>query len=105
MEATSTQTNLSIIQSATPPAGPSAPRTFLNMMVALFLGTGIACAAAVAFELLDRRVRTNEDVYAQLGAPLVGVLLKTENAPKGLLTRRAPPWVIHRNLPAPTGLN
>lgn len=105
MEASSTQTNLSIIQEAQPPLSPASPKSVLNTIVALVLGTLLACATAIGVELIDRRVRSNEDIIRQLGMPLVGVLLKTENAPKGLLTRRAPPWIIHRTLPSPSGNN
>lgn len=103
MESASAQTNLSVIQEAIPPASASAPKSWLNLGIAMILGTLIACATAMAVELIDRRVRSNEDVLRELGVPLVGVLLKTENAPKGLLTRKAPPWVIQRNLPSALG--
>lgn len=103
MESASAQTNLSVIQEAVPPTSASAPKTTLNLAIAMVLGTLIACATAMAVELIDRRVRSNEDVLRELGVPLVGVLLKTENAPKGLLTRKAPPWVIQRNLPFAPG--
>lgn len=103
MESASAQTNLSVIQEAIPPTSASAPKSLLNLAIAMLLGTLIACATAMAVELIDRRVRSNEDVLRELGVPLVGVLLKTENAPKGLLTRKAPPWVIQRNLPSALG--
>lgn len=103
MESASAQTNLSVIQEAIPPTTASAPKSTVNLLIALVLGSLIACATAMAVELIDRRVRSNEDVLRELGVPLVGVLLKTENAPKGLLTRKAPPWVIQRNLPFANG--
>ena len=39
-------------------------------------------------ELNDRRVRTPDDVLMELNLPLVGVLLKSEEAPSGLLRRK-----------------
>lgn len=104
MEVQAASTSLAVLEKAMPPTSHSTPRSFLNTVIAMFLGTILAVATAVIMELLDRRVRTNDDIQEQLGMPLVGVLLKTENAPKGLLTRKAPPWVIHRHslaAPAP----
>jgi chain length determinant protein EpsF len=89
-------TSLAVLEKAIPPATPSAPRSLLNTAVAFVLGSLLAVAAAILIELLDRRVRTNQDMQQQLNVPLIGVLLKTENAPKGLLTRRVPPWVMHQ---------
>jgi polysaccharide biosynthesis transport protein len=106
MEVQVASTSLAVLEKAMPPSTPSYPRTYLNVFVALVLGTALAAAAALLVELIDRRVRTNTDVQQQLGLPLLGVLLKTENAPRGLLTRKAPPWIINRGaLIAPPSTN
>jgi len=100
-------TSLAVLEKANIPQDPSTPRPVLNTVVAFILGSLLAVAAALLVEMLDQRVRTNQDLQQQLGVPLIGVLLKTENASKGLLTRRVPPWVIHRGtaLPSPTPSN
>lgn len=97
-------TSLAVLEKAIPPTSASAPRTVVNTIVALFLGSLLAVAAAVLVELLDHKVRVNQDIQTQLGVPLVGVLLKSENASRGILTRKTPPWVIHRGsmLPSPS---
>jgi polysaccharide biosynthesis transport protein len=97
-------TSLAVLEKAIPPNKPSSPRTVLNTVIALFLGTLLAIVVTVLVELLDQRVRTNQDIQKQLGLPLVGVLLKTENASRGILTRKVPPWVIQRGnaLPSPS---
>lgn len=106
MEVQVASTSLAVLEKAMPPSSPSYPRTYLNIFVALVLGTALAAAAALLVELIDRRVRTNTDIQQQLGLPLLGVLLKTENAPRGLLTRKAPPWIINRGaLIAPPSTN
>jgi len=106
MEVQVASTSLAVLEKATPPAAHSSPRTFLNTLMAFLLGSVLATVAALLIELIDRRVRTNVDIPEQLGLPLIGVLLKTENAPKGLITRKAPPWIIHRgNLLTPPTTN
>lgn len=104
MEVQAAATSLAVLEKALPPAEAATPRVFLNTLVALVVGSLLAAVTAILVELLDRRVRTNTDIQEQLGLPLVGVLLKTENAPRGLLTRKAPPWIIHRGnlLTSPT---
>jgi hypothetical protein len=66
------------------------------------VGTLIATGAVLMLELIDRRIRTNEDISRDLQLPVMGVLLKTPNASRGLLTKRTAPWVIDRTLPAPS---
>jgi succinoglycan biosynthesis transport protein ExoP len=101
MEAGSTQTNLSVIEAAKPPATHSSPKMFFNLLVALALGSVISAVTVLLVELVDRRVRANDDISKDLNLPLIGVMLKTPNASRGLLTKRTAPWVINRNLPAP----
>ena len=77
LESQTTQSNVYVLAQATPPTEPSSPRFFLNVLMAVFLGTLLAVAAALLLELRDRRLRAVEDVTPLLGLPLIGVLPKS----------------------------
>jgi uncharacterized protein involved in exopolysaccharide biosynthesis len=71
MEAQSTQTDLTILNPAVPPSEPSKPRVILNILLSLFLGTLLGVSVGFLVELLDRRVRSGQDVAAALGIPVL----------------------------------
>jgi len=74
IESQTTQTNVSVLKQATPPAKASSPRLVLNLAVALFIGGLLGVGAAIARESSDRRLRTDADVMLGLRQPLLGVL-------------------------------
>jgi chain length determinant protein EpsF len=74
VESQTTQTNVSVLKQATPPAKASSPRLVLNLAVAVFIGGLLAAGAAIARESSDRRLRTDADVMLGLRQPLLGVL-------------------------------
>ena len=74
LESLATQSNVSVLSQAVPPVDASSPRLLFNMAVALFLGTLLAIAVVIALELLDRRVRSVEDVAQAVSLPIIGVL-------------------------------
>ena len=71
MEAQSTQTDVSILTPAVAPTEPSKPRVMLNLLLALFLGTLLGVGVAFLIELLDRRVRSGQDIANGLGIPVL----------------------------------
>lgn len=50
---------------ATEPTSPSRPKPALYVLIAAFLGFAAACGAALAFDRLDKRLRTSEEVSAR----------------------------------------
>jgi len=76
LESRTTQTNLYLLSPATEPLKPSSPRTTLNMLLALFVGTLLAVGVAMLIELFDRRVRSASDVTQIADIPLLGVLAR-----------------------------
>lgn len=78
LESQATQTNVSVLKTASPPPFPSSPRVQLNVTVAILLGVALALATAVLRERRDWRLRTELDVMDALNQPLLGVL---PNAP------------------------
>lgn len=76
MEAQSTQTDIAVLNPAVPPAAPSKPRVFLNILVSLFLGALLGVGIGVLVELLDRRVRSGQDIAAGLDIPVLAEVTK-----------------------------
>ena len=76
LESRTTQTNLYVLNPASEPLKPSSPRTTLNMLLSVFVGTLLAVGVAMLMELFDRRVRDPADVVLALDTPLLGTLAR-----------------------------
>lgn len=74
LESQANQTNISVLTPATEPAYPSSPKTKLNALIALVLGGGLAAALVYALEMMNRKVRSIDDVTHSLGVPVIGVM-------------------------------
>jgi hypothetical protein len=72
LESQNNQTNISVLTRASVPARHSSPRLLLNMLVAVFLGGMLAVGIALLRELIDRRVRSPEDLVRTIGLPVIG---------------------------------
>ncbi len=84
LESQTTQSNVNLLSAASVPLAHASPRVALNVLVALFIGTLLAVGTAVLLELLDRRVRSPEDLAIALALPVIGVLPQ----PDGKVTPR-----------------
>jgi chain length determinant protein EpsF len=85
LESQVVQTNVSILAPAHAPTEPSFPNLLLNTIAAIFLGTFGALGAAFTLELIDRRVRTPQDVAEMLQLPVLGVVPRRRRVPLLLL--------------------
>ncbi len=74
IESEMTQTNVSVLKRASPPISPSSPRLLLNTAIAVALGLLLGLGAALARELADKRLRSEDDVLGVLRQPLIGVM-------------------------------
>jgi len=68
------QTNVTVLNPAVEPSSPVKPRKALNLMLGLAVGLMLGLAAVFLLELLDRRVRSTDDLELGLDAPLLGTL-------------------------------
>jgi len=68
------QTNISVLSPAIPPQEPFSPNVTLNMLSATFLGLFLGLGLAVSAEMLNRRVRTPEDVIELLGSKVLATV-------------------------------
>ncbi|MDP2030078.1 MAG: chain length determinant protein EpsF [Thiobacillus sp.] len=75
MEAQSTQTDITVLNPAVPPAKHSSPKVLLNIVLSMFLGTLLGVGIAFLVELLDRRVRSGQDI-AGLEIPVLAEVTK-----------------------------
>jgi polysaccharide biosynthesis transport protein len=74
VESGAKSTNVAILNAATVPVMPSKPKIPLNLALGLFVGLILGCAAVFFLEILDRRVRSHDDLETIEGAPLIGTL-------------------------------
>lgn len=72
IESQTTQTNIAVLNPATPPADPSKPKVLLNILVSIFLGSLLGVGLALVLELMNRRVRSTEDLAEALDIPVLG---------------------------------
>lgn len=74
MESKSDQTDIAVLNPATPPLSASSPKLLLNVVLATAGGMLLAMAFALVTELFDRRLRSEEDFVDILGAPVLAEL-------------------------------
>ena len=66
--------NVTVLNPASPPMQHTKPKSLLNIVLGFVVGTVLGLGAVFLLELLDRRVRSSEDLEAGLDAPLLGTL-------------------------------
>jgi polysaccharide biosynthesis transport protein len=90
LESQFTQTNASILTSAGIPLKPVFPKLPLNLWISIFLGTLLGVGAAMLAEIIDRRVRSGEDVTWLLQLPVLGTIERVNRSRGHLLPSRVP---------------
>lgn len=74
LESQSVQTNVSVLNPASEPIKPAKPKVLLNILLSVFVGTLLGVGAALTLELLNRRIRSAEDLSLALDLPVLAVL-------------------------------
>jgi polysaccharide biosynthesis transport protein len=74
LESQTKQSNVNVLTEAVPPLTPASPRTTLNALLGLGIGTLLAVATVLLLEVRDRRVRNTEDLIAVLNLPVLASL-------------------------------
>jgi len=74
LESQTNQTNIAVLNPATPPTEPSKPKLVLNILVSMFVGMLLGVGLALALELSKRRVRSSSDLAEALGLPVLGAV-------------------------------
>lgn len=77
LEGQSTQGDISILEKAVPPLEPSNPSLLLIAPFSLIIGALLGCLFAMLAEMLDRRVRSKDDILALGEIPVFEYSLKS----------------------------
>jgi chain length determinant protein EpsF len=76
LEAQTNQTDIAVLNPAVPPVEASSPKVMLNTLLAIFLGGLLGIGLAFLMEMIDRRVRSAEDLATALDIPVLGEISK-----------------------------
>lgn len=76
MEAQSTQTDIAVLNPAIAPIKASKPKVLLNVLLSLILGVLLGVGMGFLIELLDRRVRSGQDITDVLDIPVLAEVSK-----------------------------
>ncbi len=74
LESHSVQTNIATLNPASIPTEHSKPRILLNVLISIFLGTLLGVGIALMLELLNRRVRSAEDLIEAIDLPVLAII-------------------------------
>lgn len=74
LESQATLSSVNVLTEAIPPVQPSSPNIVLNTLLSLFVGLLAGVGVVLGLELVDRRVRTLDDLAESLGLPVIGVV-------------------------------
>jgi chain length determinant protein EpsF len=72
LEGQAQQANVVPLTTAIEPVSYSSPRILANLIFAGFAGLVLAVCASLLAEIMDRRIRTEEELHALLNVPLLG---------------------------------
>ena len=74
IEASSEQSDISILNPAVAPIEPSGPRVLLNTLVSVLLGTVLGVGISLLIEMMHRPIRSAGDLKDLLGIPVLGTV-------------------------------
>jgi uncharacterized protein involved in exopolysaccharide biosynthesis len=72
IEGMSDQSDVALLNPAVPPLKPSGPKVLMNTALSLFLGALLGLGFSMLAEMLDRRVRSEDDLTDVLQLPVLG---------------------------------
>lgn len=75
LESESSESEISVLSPAVAPIEPSRPNLIVNLILSVFLGVIFSVVVAVWAELLNRRVRSEEDIILNVDLPILGEIL------------------------------
>lgn len=78
LESQSVQTDISILNPAVAPIKHYSPKITINILLSILMGSVLAIAFAMVAEMLDRRIRTPEDLTQALSIPVLGVIVRRQ---------------------------
>ena len=94
LESLSVQTNAVILNPASEPTEHSSPKIKLNLLISIFLGLMLGSGLALMLELVNRRVRSADDLTDMIGLPVLASIsastypLSSRKKSRGLFSGR-----------------
>jgi polysaccharide biosynthesis transport protein len=95
LESLAVQTNISILNPASIPLEPAKPRVLFNLLISIFLGALAGVGLALILELLNRRVRSMDDLLEVIELPVLATISSTGRIAARKTTRK----LFHRGAP------
>jgi uncharacterized protein involved in exopolysaccharide biosynthesis len=95
LESLAVQTNIAVLNPASIPVEHASPRILFNTIISIFLGTLGGVGLALIFELLNRRVRSVEDLAEMIELPVLAIVSSKERTASRKTTRK----LFHRAAP------
>ena len=74
IEGNANQTDVAVLNAATAPQTAASPKIVLNLLLSIFLGTMLGLGFALLAEMLDRRVRSRDDLSELLEVPVFAII-------------------------------
>lgn len=96
LEGKANESDISILNTATPPSEPSSPKTVRNVFLAAVLGIWLGIGIALLLELRDKKVRSRQDLENILDAPIFVMLSKSKKQKKALFAKKDLPKLLPR---------
>ncbi len=90
LESQLTQTNVSVLNPAVEPSAPSSPNFKKNMALTVLLGLMLSGGVAFLLELINRRVRSADDLAQMLQLPVLAIIEGPRKRSRLLFWRRPP---------------
>ena len=73
LEGSVNQTDIAVLNPAIAPQKPAGPKVLLNTLLSIFLGTMLGVGLGLLAEMLDRRVRSRDDISELLEVPVFSI--------------------------------
>lgn len=74
IEGNANQTDVAVLNPASSPQTNATPKIFLNVLLSIFLGTILGLGLALLAEMLDRRIRSRDDISDLLEVPVFAII-------------------------------
>jgi len=74
IEGNANQTDVAVLNPATPPVSAASPKIILNILLSIFLGTMLGIGFGLLAEMMDRRVRSRGDISDLLEVPVFAII-------------------------------
>ncbi|MHB1677792.1 MAG: chain length determinant protein EpsF [Sulfuriferula sp.] len=90
LQSKANQTDISILNPAIAPLNYSSPKILINIIIAVLLGGLLGLGFALMMEMMDSRVRSEDDIIRELNFPVLGVINSVRvNRSRGIWFKRA----------------